>query len=299
MRVLGFVGLALSFNPSAVPSGDWVALVGSIVLGLAVLWAMLTGGPKSKGPTISAVFLALSGVALAYLGYGLRDVTLNVDELLGPGVFWCAAVFFLLAVPFREATLTFSKYVRTSLGMGVFALYMAIHLLLYGFLFDAILASIYGASYFAASAGFFVTTNLFSPASLVSTIFDIAYNPVIVMTAPPVFSAALSFYSIAAALVIAVLVVANVGRTKELGKLRTAKGKARAFVALPAIGIVLGASCCLSVAGLITLAAPAASILASTWIYYVTYFLFPCIAVVVLYLNLRSIRGISAGLQSS
>ncbi|MGA2200038.1 MAG: hypothetical protein ABSG45_08885, partial [Nitrososphaerales archaeon] len=170
---------------------------------------------------------------------------------------------------------------------------------LYGFLFEAILTSIYGVSAFAVVPGFFVYTNVFLPPSLASTVFDIANNPSIVMTVPPVFSTALSFYSISVALVIAVLVLANVGKTKELGRLCTARRKARTFVALPALGIVFGASCCLSVAALIGLVSPAAALLASTlWIYYISYFLFPFIAVMLLYLNLRSIERISATLRS-
>ncbi len=44
--VLRFVGLnSLSmgpnFNPSTVPTGDWVGLMGSVILGLAVVWVML------------------------------------------------------------------------------------------------------------------------------------------------------------------------------------------------------------------------------------------------------------------
>jgi hypothetical protein len=252
-----------------------------------------------RGPAISALVVAVMGTALVGLGYSLGEVSLNVDEVAGPAVFWVAAVFFLLAVPFRDAARVFAKSVRTTLGAAAFVVYISIHLLLYGFLFDVILASYYGIGAFAATAGLFVTTNLFSPPSPVSVAFDIAYNPIIVLTAPPIFSAALSFYSIAVALVIAVLVVANIGRTRELGKLRTGTNKARAFVLLPAVGIVLGASCCLSVAGLISLAAPAASVLTSSpWIYYVTYFLFPCIAVAVLYLNLQSMGRASASAAS-
>ena len=171
---------------------------------------------------------------------------------------------------------------------------MSIHLLLYGFLFQAVLAVIYGVGYFATGAGFFVTTNLFSPPSLAGVTLDLAYNPIIVTSVPPVFSTALSVYSISVALIIAVLVVANIGRMRELSELRTGTGKARAFLVLPALGIVFGASCCLSVAGLISLASPAAAILTSSpWIYYVTYFLFPCIAVLVLYLNLRAMGRVS------
>ncbi|HUK75959.1 MAG TPA: hypothetical protein VLU99_09225 [Nitrososphaerales archaeon] len=248
-----------------------------------------------RGPALSALAIACLGTALVGLGYSLGEVPFNIDELVGPGVFWVAAVFFLLSVPFREAARIFSRSVRTALGAAVFVLYVSIHLLLYGFLFQAVLAAVYGVGSFATGAGLFVTTNLFSPLSVPSVTFDLAYNPIIVMGVPPVFSTALSFYSISVALVIAVLVVANIGRTRELSELRLRTGKARAFVLLPALGIVFGASCCLSVAGLVSLATPAAGILTSTpWIYYVTYFLFPCIAVAVLYLNLRAMRRVSA-----
>jgi membrane protein implicated in regulation of membrane protease activity len=68
---------------------------------------------------------------------------------------------------------------------------------------------------------------------------------------------------------------------------------------LPALGVVLGASCCLSVAGLVALAVPSASQLSSLlWVYYVTFFLFPLVAAVLLWLNLRSIQSITATLQS-
>ncbi len=46
--VLRFVGLNnlnfgpnYSFNPSAVPTGDWVTLIGSVILGLTVVWLMM------------------------------------------------------------------------------------------------------------------------------------------------------------------------------------------------------------------------------------------------------------------
>jgi hypothetical protein len=261
----------------------------------------MAGGPtvKTRGPAVSAIIVALIGVGLSLLGYALGQVTFNPDEVVGPLVFWCGLIFLVLAVLFREATLTFARYVRRSFGLGIFVFYVAIHLLLYGFVLDAVLASVYGAGPYASGAGFFVTTNLFTPISLASMVFDLAYNPVIVVTAPPIFSAALTFYSIALALIIGVLVVANVGKTKELGEAQMATSKARTFVILPALGVVLGASCCLSVAGLVSLASPTATFLASSpWIYYTTYFLFPCIAVAILYLNLRSIGRMSAGLGS-
>lgn len=252
------------------------------------------GGRGDAQSAVSAVVIGCVGVAMAYFGYALGPVSLNILEIVGPAIFWIALVYFLFRFPFHRAAAKFSRSVQTSLGAGVFVIYIAIHLLLYGFLLDAVLASFYGLSEFATTAGFFLTTNVYLPSSFVSTVFDIAYNPVVVVSAPPVFSAALSFYSVAVAFVIAVLIVANIGQTRELGRLRTIAGRTKNFVVLPAMGIVLGASCCISVAGIITLAAPATSFLTSPWIYYVTYFLFPCVAVAVLYLNLRSVERISA-----
>lgn len=238
---------------------------------------------------MSALVLGVLGVALAGLGYAYQGESFNSAELVGPAVFWLAAIYFVLSVPLRDACRTFSKEVRTPLGMSAFVLYMAIHLILYGFVFEAILASIFGVGPFSVTSGIYVNTNLFSPLSIASVVFDLAYNPVLTLTAPPVFSTALSFYSVAVAFVIAVLVVANVGKTKELGATRTAMKKAKTFVALPAVGVVLGASCCLSLAGLLSLASPGAAFLAtSPWVYYATYFLFPCVALAVLHLNLRA-----------
>lgn len=255
---------------------------------------------KARVDVLLALLLAFVGIALAYLGYSLGIRTLNFDELSGSGIFWFSVVFLLLGFPFYDAAKAFSKIVLTPFGMFVFVLYTTIHLLLYGFLFEIILASVYGTSALAESQAFFVTTNLFLPRSLLNAAFDVAFNPSIVLTFPPVFSAVLSFYSISAAIVIAVLVLANIGRTRELNKVRVAKGKARAFVVLPALGIVLGASCCLSVAGILSLISPAASAtLLEPWVYYSTYFLLPAFAMILLYLNLLSVNKISASLELS
>lgn len=258
-------------------------------------------GTKSRIGThvlLGLILLSL-GVVLSYFGYIWGLISPNPNELVGSFLFWYAIVYLLLTFPLRRAARSFSSYVSKPLGAGVFAGYLAIHLVLYGFLLDAILTSAYGSSAFVVSPAFVVTTNLFSPPSLSSALSDLAYNPSIIMMVPPVFFVALSFYSISVALVIAFLIVASIGKTKEIGELCTRGKKARSFVVLPALGIVFGASCCLSVAGLVSLALPSASLLSSViWIYYGTYFLFPSVAIVLLYLNLRSIERISAGLRS-
>lgn len=250
-------------------------------------------------PIGSAIVCASVGLVLAYFGYVLGVVSLNVDELFGSGIFWCAVVYLLLAFPFRKALQAFSEYVFTLPGTIVFVFYMAVHLILYGFLFESIVASVFGASTLAVTPSFFVSTNVFLPPSITSALFDVAFNPSIVATLPPIFSVVLSFYSISIAFVIAVLVLANIRQTKELNRVRSAAGKAKVFVVLPAIGIFFGASCCLSVAGVLSLISPTASvILSAPWVFYATYFLLPLVAIVVLYLNLLSVSKISTSLRA-
>ena len=265
-----------------------------------VLGVQLDARPRRTAPALVGLILSGLGFVLSYFGYIWEGVSPNPNELLGSFLFWYGVAYLLLTFPFRDATRGFLSYVRKPFGGGVFSGYLAIHLILYGFLLEAILTTVYGSRALAVVPAFLVSTNVFSPPSLLSTIFDLAYNPSIVVTVPPVFSAALSFYGVSVAAVIAVLVVASIGRTREIGELCSKAKRARSFVALPALGIVFGASCCLSVAGLVSLAVPSASLLTSViWIYYVTYFLFPCVAVVLLYLNFRSIERISTRLRSS
>jgi hypothetical protein len=242
----------------------------------------------------------LFGLVISSLGYLSALAAFNPDEVVGPALIWVAIGLFLFSLPLRGAARTFSRVIRRPLGLGVFVGYLTAHLLLYGFVLDAIFASIYGTSSLAEPFGTVVTTNVFLPPSALSLFFDVVYNPSIVVTAPPVFGVAFSFYSVAIAVIIAVLILANIGRARELGELRTRAKKARSYVVLPIVGIVLGASCCLSVAGIVALAVPSAAAITSvTWVYYATYFLFPCAAIALLYLNLHSVERISATISAS
>lgn len=251
---------------------------------------------RVDGPVVvfCASFMTM-GAVLSYFGYLWGDALLNPNELAGSLFFWGGFVTLLLAVPLRRVTRTFLAQVRRASGAALLAVYLTIHLLLYGFVLEAILTTAYGVAVLAESPALLVTTNNFYPPSLLSTGFDLAYNPSVLITLPPVFSAALSMYSVSVAVVVAVLVVTSVGETRQLSKL-SAKGKARSYVVFPALGIVFGASCCLSVAGIVSLVVPSAALTSIEWVYYATYFLLPLVAMVLLYLNLLSIRRISESL---
>lgn len=269
-----------------------------------VLNGMESIGKRSRFRKVILALQGLSflviGVALSYFAYLWGITSINPSALVGSILFWYAIIFLLLAFPLRAAAKIFSRQVRTPFGAGVFSFYLAVHLFLYGFLLEAILSSIYGQPSLIVSPSIYVTVNVFTPPSLLNALLGLAYNPSITLILTPTIGATLSLYNIFVALVIGLLFIANIGRTKELGELCTMRNKASSFIALPVLGIVLGASCCLSVPVLITLLAPSAAVLASAvWLYYATYFLFPPFAAVVLSINLYTIGRISSKLRSS
>ena len=242
--------------------------------------------------------VASSGLLLSHFGYLWGLTSPNPAELIGPAIFFASFLFVLLSFPLRGATESFARSVRTRFGAAIFAGYLAVHLLLYGFLLDEILTLSYGSALLAVpTTGVFVYTDVFYPPSLASMLFNLTYNPSIILTIPPFFSAALSAYSVAIALLIAILVVANASETRKVSRLCSLAKKARSYVLVPVLGIVLGASCCVSVAGLVSLYTlpleVAGSISNDALVYYLTYFFLPAFAAVLLYLNLRSVRRAS------
>ncbi len=243
------------------------------------------------------LFLVL-GVAVSYLGYASSTALFNMDEVIGPALFWYAVVMLLLAFPLRDAAKVCYRGLRTRLGAAVFWPFLAIHLFIYGFLLEVILASVYGVV-FALSPSLTVATEVFMPPSALNALFDLSFNPSISFTLPPVLSGALSFYGFAVAILVGVLVLANVTKTVELGRLCTLGRKARSYFLVPALGLVLGASCCVSVPALVSYAFPSVGAAPSfNWVYNASYFFFPAFAVVILHLNATSIDRISANLRA-
>ncbi len=226
-------------------------------------------------PVHGLVFIGLA-VVTSFFAYLWGATSPNPAELLAPCLFWYAVALLLFAYPLREGFQLFRVYIRTAVGAGVFALYLAIHILLYGFMLESILVSAFDKPFVSGSANVYLTTSVFAPTSLANALWGLWFNPWITITIPPLFSDALSFYSLTIAIVIAILIVANIGKTRELGRVCSATLRSRSMVLFPALGIVLGASCCLSVPVLIVLAGPGVAALSSSlWLYDATYLPLP------------------------
>jgi hypothetical protein len=197
-------------------------------------------------PIHGVTFIGLA-VLTSFFAYLWGATSPNPAELLAPGLFWYAVSFMLLAYPLRDAFQIFRRYIWTAFGAGVFALYLALHVVLYGFMLESILVSFFDRPFVSASASVYVTTSVFAPPSVLNAVYGLWFNPWVTITIPPSFSDALSFYSLDIAVIIAILIVANIGKTRELGKICSTRMKSRSMVIFPAVGIALGASCCLSV----------------------------------------------------
>jgi hypothetical protein len=245
---------------------------------------------------------SLIGLALltSFFAYLWGSTSPNPAALLAAGLFWYAVAFLLFTYPFRGAFQIFRRYIRTRLGASVFAAYLSAHVLLYGFLLEGILVSVFAQPFVANHATVYVTTTVFAPATITNAILGLWFNPWVTVAIPPAFVDSISFYSLAIAAVIAILIVANMGKARELGTVVSTSTKSRTLVILPVLGIVLGASCCLSVPILFTVDAPSVFLLTNPlWLYDITYFLFPLAGVTLLYLNLHSIGRMTTNARLS
>ena len=242
------------------------------------------------------VFLAL-GLYVTCLGYE-STATLLSQELIGPVLFWYAATLLALLFPLRATVSACLQSLRTNLGASIFITYLAIHLVIYGFVLELLLGATYGVA-FTLAPSLTVATEIFRPFTAESVFYDITFNPSISFDLPPVLSGAVSAYAVAVAVLIDVLVLANISKAVELDKLTNALAKVRSYFLIPLIGLILGASCCVSVPALVAYLYP--TFLTSSsfdWIYDTTYFVFPAFAMFILYLNFYSMCKISDRLRA-
>lgn len=224
---------------------------------------------------------------LSFGAYQFPLLPLNYPQVAGSLLFWAGAFVLVVTFLLGSAPRLALRYAKTPGGVLVGGAYLVFHVLLYGFVLEGILVTIYGSPTFATSPLAFLSTELLYPASPGNAVLGITYSPSITVLIPPFYEASLSLFSLFAALVIDVLILANVGQVARIGSIKAAAVKARAYFFMPLTGIALGASCCMSIPVLLSIADPALTVLSSlVWVFYLTYYAFPVLAAVVLKLNL-------------
>lgn len=176
---------------------------------------------------------------------------------LAAAVFWASLVALVLAYPLRGALAVAAEGLKKRRYLSfVIPAYFSFHMFVYGILLERLLVGVFGVGE-AAPNGFdvfFSLTYVYHPANAWNALLTLTVQPSIVVLAPPYYSLALGPFAMAMGVVITVLVAAGL---HVLGELVGGPKRIAESIAIPALGVVGGGSCCLSIPVLLEYFSPA------------------------------------------
>jgi hypothetical protein len=221
---------------------------------------------------------------------GIDGIVASISSV----VFWTYLAGVLIMFPLKKGAKEALHLIRNKLWAAVlFIGYLSIHLVIYGVLLELMLATIYQLKLPAGGPPIliYLTGNYaYSPHTLLAALETISLNPSVSVLFPFELGVVLGPFSIVLAIIIGLLVVGNVSR---LMKISGTVKKLGLSIALPAVGVAGGASCCISIPALLAIASPAVySFLilpVGILVQNALYFGLPILVVMVLALNYRSL----------
>ncbi|PSN85197.1 hypothetical protein B9Q02_07300 [Candidatus Marsarchaeota G1 archaeon BE_D] len=225
--------------------------------------------------------------------YFANGETLFFLATIGSVGFWFS--FLLLSmVSFLRRAFAFSLNALRSKGYALALLigYFVIHVFVYGLLLERLLVSIFGSvqTYSGGLEAYFSANFNITPKDVLSEIYALTLNPSFVVFIPPLYGLALGPFAFYSALAIDFLVLSNIAVI--LRSTKTYK-----VIAFPVIGVVGGASCCLSVPELIVTLSSIGSQLVlltplETIVLNTLYYVLPISVMVALKLNLDTLVSV-------
>ncbi|AOL17726.1 hypothetical protein BFU36_06850 [Sulfolobus sp. A20] len=173
------------------------------------------------------------GLVLAYL--------FPLDEALPITIFWIFLTYLLLRVFFRGEVNVINTYNGKS-KWAILASYMSVHYVLYSIALETLLTYLFRPVIYPQSSfvGFF-TTPFGESRSFANLGLSLVFNPTITIFISPNFAIDLSLYSIVFGLLISILV------TSILISILSINGKQKYIILVPLLGLIAGASCCVSI----------------------------------------------------
>lgn len=245
--------------------------------------------------TLLLLLLIVSFPITVFAYYAGETSVFDSYEAFASFLFWFSVVSLAFLFPLRNITKLFLRYLRSAKGALIFVSYLSVHLILYGLILEGIIIYLYKVPEIISQGSVTFTSLLAYPESVISILENFAYYPSIGIAIPPAYDLIISLYSIGVAVVIAVLVVANIMKVGEISKVCTLGQKSRAIVVLPALGVIGGAACCLSIPFLISLVAPATALVSNSIdAYYVAYLGFPVATAIALKYNMDATLRIAS-----
>ena len=204
--------------------------------------------------------------------------------------FWSLILFAVLGIMLRNVTMVFARTMRDRLWAKVlFPAYLSVHLVVYGLVLEKILVSVFGRPSFSVrQAIFFQAGGAFYPHTLFNALIQLTLNPSLVIILAPFYGIELTLFSFCSAIIIASLIVVHIERLSRNAKFIKRAGGS---VIYPLIGVLGGASCCISLPSIFLDFTPLASsiLLVPMWVdlLNVLYYLLPISVIVVLAAGLK------------
>lgn len=221
----------------------------------------------------SPLYLPLSAAAiLSFLVFRATTARLGalspIQMLLLPTasalMFWASVVALVLAYPLgTPLRVALQGLKRGGPLVALPPLYFVFHLVVYGVLLERLLVQVFGVGGLSPNGfeAFFSFSYVYQPPNPWNALLTLTVQPALVVTVPPYYSLALGPFSLAMGIIITTLVSASIYQLAQLGGGLRRVGES---VAIPALGVVGGASCCLSVPVLLEYFSPAVQALALT-----------------------------------
>ncbi len=211
-------------------------------------------------------------------------------------VFWALILLAVFGFVLKNVVMEFSGIMKERLWAKIlFPLYLFVHLIVYGIVLEKILVIVFGPPDYSVGRTIFVQLGgAFYPHTPLNALIQLTLNPSVVIFLPPFYGLELTLFSFSSATIIATLIVVHLDRLMHNAKLiRRAGGS----VIYPLIGIVGGASCCISLPGLFLDFTPLAYsiLLISFWVdvLNVLYYLLPISVIVFLAAGLKPFASLS------
>lgn len=263
-------------------------------------------GRWNSSGSISFYFLVILAFVFFFAYYSLTDRVFVISGVGAPAVvsiaFWVVVTVLILGYGVRRSVVsTFGAVRRSKWFAALVPGYLSVHLIIYGIILEWILIGYFGGPALYNSNGVFLSGGFsLYPHTLLSVLVGLTVSPSITIQIEPFFVASISMYALATAVAIDVLVVANIATFMQLKeRLRKTAGS----IAVPLIGVVLGAGCCLSIPELFTIAAPSMSLLLYTPLGILAqntiYYLLPISVIVALAIQLNSISKITSSIGTN
>lgn len=220
-----------------------------------------------------------------------------VAYIVLPSLLWLLVLF--LSVTVAKSVFNYvKKSWRKKTILLTFALYLPIHLFVYSLSLEKLLSIIYGLDEIFPYTQFLVTYTPF-PLSPIGIFFTLLFDPSLDLFISPIYYLSLTPFSIITAIIISIIVSANVGKIIELFKNHIKIVRQIALVIT--LGLVAGSTCCLSLPSLIAFYTPFLSNFVyntvSGEILLIAYFVLPIITILVLIDQFRKVLRIEENIN--